>query len=90
MLQQRTRHAARRTTPRAAVRRGCMACVAVLVWTLLAPVVVAHATCPGMHVQIRNMRNSTGTVDCALFESPQGFPTEVLRSATNVMVHIDI
>jgi uncharacterized protein (DUF2141 family) len=25
-------------------------------------------------------------VDCALFESPQGFPTEVLRSATNVMI----
>jgi uncharacterized protein (DUF2141 family) len=86
MLQQRTRHAARRTTPRAAVHRGCMACGAVLVWTLLAPVVVAYATCPGMHVQIQNMRNSTGTVDCALFESPQGFPTEVLRSATNVMV----
>jgi uncharacterized protein (DUF2141 family) len=63
-----------------------VACVAVLVWTLRAPVVVAHAACPGIHVQIRNMRNSTGTVDCALFESPQGFPTEVLRSATNVMI----
>jgi uncharacterized protein (DUF2141 family) len=86
MLQQRTRHAARRTTPSAAVRRGCVAFVAVLVWTLLAPVVLAHAACPGMHVQIRNIRNSTGTVDCALFESPQGFPTEVLRSATNVMI----
>ncbi len=33
-----------------------------------------------------NIRNSTGTVDCALFDSPEGFPIEVLRSATNVMV----
>jgi uncharacterized protein (DUF2141 family) len=86
MLQQRTRHAARRTTPRAAVRAGCVAFVAMLVWTLRAPVVVAQAPCPGIHVQILNIRNSTGTVDCALFESPAGFPTEVLRSATNVMV----
>ena len=44
------------------------------------------SSCPGMHVQVLNIRNSTGTVDCALFESPQGFPTEALRSATNVMV----
>jgi uncharacterized protein (DUF2141 family) len=33
-----------------------------------------------------NIRNSTGTVACALFESPVGFPIEVLSSATNVMV----
>jgi len=63
-----------------------VACVAVLVWTLLAPVVVAYAACPGIHVQVLNIRNSTGTVDGALFESPEGFPTEVLRSATHVMV----
>ena len=44
------------------------------------------SSCPGMHVQVLNIRNSTGTVDCALFESPAGFPTEALRSATNVMV----
>lgn len=37
-------------------------------------------------MQILNIRNSTGTVACALFESPVGFPTEFLRSATNVMV----
>jgi uncharacterized protein (DUF2141 family) len=34
----------------------------------------------------QNLRNSTGTVDCALFESPEGFPTEVLHSATTIMV----
>jgi uncharacterized protein (DUF2141 family) len=44
------------------------------------------SSCPGIHVKILNIRNSTGTVDCALFDSPVGFPVEVLRSATNVMV----
>ena len=43
-------------------------------------------SCPGIHVTILNIRNSTGTIDCALFDSPAGFPIEVLRSATNVMV----
>jgi uncharacterized protein (DUF2141 family) len=32
------------------------------------------ASCPGIHVQILNIRNSTGTVDCALFDVPIGFP----------------
>jgi uncharacterized protein (DUF2141 family) len=47
---------------------------------------VAFAQCPGIHVRVLNIRNSAGTVDCALFESPVGFPVEVLRSATNVML----
>ena len=50
-----------------------------LLMALAAVSVTAQAACPGMHVQIRNIRNSTGTVDCALFESPAGFPTEALR-----------
>ncbi len=41
----------------------------------------AHATCPGIHVRVLNIRNSLGTVDCALFNSPSGFPTDTLRSA---------
>ena len=45
-----------------------------------------QSACPGIHVKILNIRNSTGTVACALFESPEGFPREYLRSATNVMV----
>ena len=57
-----------------------------LLMAVAAVFVTAQAACPGIHVQIQNIRNSTGTVDCALFESPKGFPTEVLRSATNVMV----
>jgi len=42
----------------------------------------AGASCGGgIHVTILNIRNSLGTVDCALFNSPSGFPTDTLRSA---------
>ena len=47
---------------------------------------LAQAPCPGIHVRVLDIRNSTGTVACALFESAGGFPTEYLRKATNVMV----
>ena len=46
----------------------------------------AESSCPGIHVTILNIRNSVGTIACALFESPAGFPGEYLRSATNIMV----
>ena len=46
----------------------------------------AQSPCPGIHVKILDIRNSTGTVACALFESPDGFPTEFLRAATNIMI----
>jgi uncharacterized protein (DUF2141 family) len=52
----------------------------------LATFAFAQSPCPGIHVTILNIRNSTGTIDCALFETPAGFPIEVLRSAMNVMV----
>jgi uncharacterized protein (DUF2141 family) len=64
----------------------CVAWFAVLVFANLPAVALAQASCPGIHVKILNIRNSKGTVDCALFDSPVGFPIEVLRSATNVMV----
>lgn len=47
---------------------------------------LAQAPCQGIHVKVLNIKNSTGTVACALFESPEGFPTEYLSKATNVMV----
>ena len=46
----------------------------------------AQSPCPGIHVTVLDIRNSTGTVACALFESAEGFPVEFLRSATNIMV----
>jgi hypothetical protein len=41
--------------------------------------------CPGIHVTILGIRNSVGTVDCALFDSPNGFPVDVLRSAVRLV-----
>lgn len=58
----------------------------VLAFTNLPAIVFAQPSCPGIHVQIPNIENSTGTVACALFESPEGFPNEFLHSATNIMM----
>ena len=74
--------------PEIRVPRGvrCVAWCAVLMFANLPPVAFGQSPCPGIHVKILDIRNSTGTVACALFESPVGFPIEFLRSATNVMV----
>ena len=45
-----------------------------------------QTACPGIHVKILDINNSKGTVACALFESPTGFPIEYLGYATNIMV----
>jgi uncharacterized protein (DUF2141 family) len=45
----------------------------------------ARASCPGIHITILNIRNSIGTVDCALFDSPSGFPADTLRSAMRLV-----
>jgi uncharacterized protein (DUF2141 family) len=59
----------------------------VLVFANLTTVASAQSSsCPGIHVKVLNIRNSTGTVDCSLFDSPEGFPHEVLHSARKVMV----
>jgi uncharacterized protein (DUF2141 family) len=69
------------------IRVLCEALCAVLVLANLPTVAFAQSpSCPGIHVKILNIRNSTGCVDCALFESPVGFPTEFLHSATNIMI----
>jgi uncharacterized protein (DUF2141 family) len=60
--------------------------LAVPVLANLPALAFAQTSCPGMHVKILNIRNSTGTVACALFESPAGFPIEYLHYATNIMV----
>lgn len=64
----------------------CLAWFAVLMFVNLPAVAVAQLPCPGIHVKILNIRNNTGTVACALFESPDGFPIEYLHYATNMMV----
>ncbi len=68
------------------MRVRCIAWFAMLMFMNLPAVAFAESACPGIHVKILNIKNSTGTVACALFESPVGFPTEFLHSATNVMI----
>lgn len=63
-----------------------VAWLAALLCASLPAIVVAQSPYPGFHVKILNIKNSTGTVACALFESSEGFPNEFLRPATNVMV----
>jgi uncharacterized protein (DUF2141 family) len=58
--------------------------LAVLVFAGLPGVGFAQSSCSGIQVKIPNIENSTGVVACALFESPEGFPTEFLSSATNI------
>lgn len=62
----------------------CAAWCAVLVLANLPAIVLAKPSCPGIHVKILDIKNSTGTVACALFESPEGFPAEFLQFATNI------
>jgi uncharacterized protein (DUF2141 family) len=64
----------------------CLPLCAVLVFANAAAIAFAQSSCPGIHVKILSIRNSTGAVACALFESPDGFPTEFLQSATNIVM----
>ncbi|UEX79877.1 DUF2141 domain-containing protein [Spiribacter halobius] len=57
-----------------------------LVFASLPTAVFAQSSCRAIHVAVLDIRNSSGTVACALFDSPEGFPTEFLRSATKVMI----
>ena len=64
----------------------CVALFAVLVFAHLPAITFAQSSCPGIHVKILGIRNSAGTVACALFKGPDGFPTEYMHSATNIMM----
>ena len=69
------------------MRIRCVLLFAVLVFASHPEAAFAQSSssCPGIHIKILNIRNSTGTIACALFESPDGFPTEYLRYATSMM-----
>jgi uncharacterized protein (DUF2141 family) len=71
---------------RFSMRVRCIPWAVALAFASLPCIAPAASPCPGIHVRILDIRNSTGTIDCALFESEEGFPIEVLHSATNVMV----
>lgn len=77
---------------RKGLRQHVLLCLRCLAWGLplmlaaLSPYALAQSPCAGIHVQILNIRNSSGTVACALFDTPEGFPHDFLRMATNVMI----
>src|SRR5487761_1147463 len=78
-----------RTLAHVGLARGLAKLILTLGWLLLVGSGVATgqtSACPGIHVTILNIRNDLGTVDCALFDAPEGFPVEVLRSAMRVVV----
>jgi uncharacterized protein (DUF2141 family) len=65
----------------------CAALLAVMIFGNLPSHAFAQtSSCPGIHVTTLNIRNSTGSLDCAIFDSTVGFPTKVLHSATQVMI----
>lgn len=66
-------------------KRYLASCV-VLAFVNFPNVAFSDSSCPGIHVNVLNIRNSTGSVACALFESSAGFPAEYLHFATNIMV----
>ena len=69
------------------LRVWCVLLFAVLVFANLPDVALAQSpSCLGIHVKVLDIRNSAGTVACALFESPVGFPIEFLHHATNIML----
>ena len=55
----------------------------------LSSTALAQSNCPGIHVKIPNIKNNKGSVACALFSGPEGFPHKYLRFADmNVMTKI--
>lgn len=77
---------ARHPVTRVSVGVRCVALCAVLVFANLPAFSFAQSPCPGIHVKVLDIRNSNGTVACALFEAPEGFPTEFLHHATHIMI----
>lgn len=72
--------------PRVAMGIRCVTLCAMLVFVHFPVVALAQSSCPGIHVKILDIRNSTGAIACALFEAPEGFPTKFLKSATSIMM----
>lgn len=71
--------------PLSMVIRG-MALCAVLAFALLPVIAFAQSSSPRIHVEIPNIKNSTGNIACGIFESAEGFPDKFLSSARAVII----
>jgi uncharacterized protein (DUF2141 family) len=76
----------RNSQRRVAIRVRCAVYFSVLIFAISPAFLFAQEECSGVHVKILNIRNSTGNIVCALFQSPEGFPKEFLHFATNIMI----
>ncbi|MDR9498339.1 MAG: DUF2141 domain-containing protein [Hydrogenovibrio sp.] len=63
-----------------------VALCAVLGFANLPAIAFAQSSCPGIHVEILNIKNSTGNITCGIFESPKGFPKDFLGSAKAIII----
>jgi len=64
----------------------CVALCAVLVFANLPVFAFAQSSCTGIHVNIPDIKNSTGNIACGIFESPEGFPNKFLVSARAIII----
>lgn len=63
-----------------------LAAAGILAFAYLPATSLAESSCPGIHVTILGIKNSTGAVACALFDDSEGFPKEFLRHASRIMM----
>lgn len=59
---------------------------AALTFLNLPAIAFAQSSCPGIHVIIPNIINTTGNIACGVFNSPEGFPKKFLGSAKTVII----
>lgn len=76
----------KRRVPRISAVAQCVTLFLVFAFAIAPALSISQSACPGIHVKILDIKNSTGTVACALFEAPEGFPTEFLSHATRIMM----
>lgn len=64
----------------------CLVLCAVLMLADLPTIALAQSSSSGIHVNIPNIKSSTGNIACGIFESPEGFPNKFLGSARVIII----
>ncbi len=59
---------------------------AVMIFLNLPAIAFSQSSCPGIHVEISNIKNSTGNIACGIFGSPEGFPKKFQGSARTIII----
>lgn len=64
----------------------CAVWSVMLIFANFSTLAFAQPSYSGIHVKILKIRNNTGAIACALFESREGFPKDFLLFATNITI----